>query len=268
MRKIKELVKQYIKESLDSLLIDQIASACFGALAAWLFGKNVPMLDDPNTPTYIKFLLLGIAFFVVYIISTFMQLRPHRYKFHIKSLDIIVEYCGDTINIYSTYSFKTNRFRANKMYFRRTWFSDEKFKLEVKPKEYRIREIGKLGNDYEYNIIFPKYQYFWQTNTYETHFFGTNKKRKFENFYWCDVICPTDKITIDVRMPKEFCTKEVKLKSFLDHEDSVGSKVETIEEYNGQYKWVISAPKTGWSYKFEWNWSKKELAQKVTQKKH
>lgn len=69
MRKIKELVKQYIKESLDSLLIDQIASACFGALAAWLFGKNVPMLDDPNTPTYIKFLLLGIAFFVVYIIE-------------------------------------------------------------------------------------------------------------------------------------------------------------------------------------------------------
>ena len=125
-----------------------------------------------------------------------------------------------------------------------------------------------MGNDYEYNIIFPKYQYFWQTNTYETHFFGTNKKRKFENFYWCDVICPTDKITIDVRMPKEFCTKEVKLKSFLDHEDSVGSKVETIEEYNGQYKWVISAPKTGWSYKFEWNWSKKELAQKVKQKKH
>ena len=90
-------------------------------------------------------------------------------------------------------------------------------------------------------------------------------KRKFENFYWYDVICPTDKITIDVRIPKEYCTEKVKLKSFLDHEGSVGSK-EDIINYNGAYKWEISTPKLGWSYKFEWNWSKKELTLKSKRK--
>lgn len=265
MKKFKDLLKHYIKESLDSLLIDQIVSVCFGALAAWVFGNNLQILDNQNIPTYMKFLLLGIAFFAVYIISTFMQLRPHRYKFRIKSLDIVVEYLGDTINVYSTYTFKTNRFRANKMYTRRTWFSDEKFEFKVKTKGYKIKKVGRLGNDYEYNIIFPKYQYFWQTKTYETFFSGTNKKRKFENFYWYDVICPTDKITIDVRIPKEYCTEKVKLKSFLDHEGSVGSK-EDIINYDGAYKWEITTPKLGWSYKFEWNWSKKELALKLKRK--
>lgn len=265
MRKLKTLVKHYIKESLDSLLIDQIASICFGMLAAWVFGNNLQILDNQNIPTYVKFLLLGIAFFTVYIISTFMQLRPHRYKFRIKSLDIIVEYLGDTINVYSTYTFKVNRFRANKMYFRRTWFSDEKFKFKVKTKGYKIKKVGILGNDYEYNIIFPKYQYFWQTKECETFFCGTNKKRKFKNFYWYDVICPTDKITIDVRIPKECCTEKVKLKSFLDHEGSVGSKEDTIS-YDGSYKWEIPNPKLGWSYKFEWNWSKKELTLKSKRK--
>ena len=213
-----------------------------------------------------KFLLLGIAFFVVYTISVFMQLRPHRYKFRIKSLDIIVEYLGDTVNIYSTYTFKTNRFRANKMYTRKTWFSDEKFEFMVKTKGYKVEKIGRLGHDYEYNVIFPNFQYFWQTKTYKSFFSGTNKKRRFENFYWYDVICPTDMITIDVHIPQKYCTEKVKLKSFLDHEGSVGSS-EDIIDYDGAYKWVIDTPKVGWSYKFEWNWSKKEMKLKKKKSK-
>ena len=266
MKKLKRIVKHYIKESLDSLLIDQIVSVGFGALTAWVLENNLQILDNQNIPTYMKFLLLGIAFFVVYTISVFMQLRPHRYKFRIKSLDIIVEYLGDTVNIYSTYTFKTNRFRANKMYTRKTWFSDEKFEFMVKTKGYKVEKIGRLGHDYEYNVIFTNFQYFWQTKTYKSFFSGTNKKRRFENFYWYDVICPTDMITIDVHIPQKYCTEKVKLKSFLDHEGSVGSS-EDIIDYDGAYKWVIDTPKVGWSYKFEWNWSKKEMKLKKKKSK-
>ncbi len=261
MKKLKSSIKHYIKESLDSLIIDQLASIAFSALITWVLGNNLQALDNPNVPTYMKFLLLLIAFFIVYIISTIIQLRPHRYKFRILSLNIIVEYLGDTINVYNTYTFKTNRFRANKMYTRRTWFSDEKFEFKAKTEGYKIEKIGKLGNEYEYNVVFPKPQYFWQTRTYKTFFSGTNKKRKFENFYWYDVICPTNKITIDVRIPKEYCTEEVNLKSFLEHEGSVGSKKDAIK-FDGAYRWEIEPAKLGWSYKFEWNWSKKELALK------
>ena len=80
MSKFKDLVKHYIKESIDSLLIDQVVSVCFGALAAWVLENNLQILDSQNIPTYMKFLLLTIAFFIVYVISTLMQLRPHRYK--------------------------------------------------------------------------------------------------------------------------------------------------------------------------------------------
>lgn len=259
MRKIRDAVKHYIKESLDSLLIDQLASIMFGVLVTWIVKNNLHVIDNEDVPAYIKFLILAVAFLIVYIVSTALQLRPHRYKFRIRSLDIIVEYLGDVVNIYSTYTFTTNRFRTNKMYARRTWFSDEKFKFKIKTKGYKIERIGKLGNDNEYNIVFPKYQYFWQKKTFEAFLRGTNKKRKFENFYWYDVICPTDRITIDVRIPQEYCTKKVSLKSFLDHEGSEGSD-EKIIEYNGAYKWEINSPKLGWSYKFEWNWSKNELA--------
>lgn len=262
MRKLKSLVKHYIKESLDSLLVDQIVSVFFGVLAAWILGNNLSILDSHNIPTYMKFLLIIVAFFIFYVISTIIQLRPHRYKLRIISLNIIVEYLGNTINVYSTYTVKPNRFRVNRMYIRRTWFSDEKFRFKAKTKGYTIEKVGKLGNDYEYNVVFPKHQYFWQTRTFETFFSGTNKKRKFENFYWYDVICPTDNITIDVRIPKKYCTEEVRLKSFLDHEGSVGSK-EDIIKFDGAYKWEINPSKLGWSYKFEWNWSKKELALKL-----
>lgn len=258
MERFKSLLKHYIKESLDSLLIDQIVSICFGLLAAYLVNNKLLISDNKNIPVYFKFLLLGLAFLIVYMISTFNQLRPHRYKFHIKSLDIIVEYLGNTVNVYSTYKVKTNRFRVKQIYSRKTWFSNEKFKYQIKTKGYKIHEIGNTGNDHEYNIVFPEYLYFWQIKTFKTFFSGSNKKRKFENFYWYDVICPTDRISIDVRIPQNYCTEKVKLKTFLDHEGSVGSTEEIIN-YNGSYKWEIPNPKLGWSYKFEWNWSEKEL---------
>lgn len=260
MKRLKELVKHYIKESLDTLLIDQIVSFAFGALVTWIFGNNLSIIDDETIPFYMKFFVLAICFFVVYLISTIVQLRPHRYKFHIKSLEVIVEYLGDVVEIYNTYTVMTNRFKANKMYTRRTWFSDEEFNFYSNTKGYKIEKIGKLGNDSEYNIVFPCFQYFWQTKTFRTVLSGTNCKRKFKNFYWYDVICPTDKITIEVRIPQQYCTKKVKLKSFLDHEGAIGSK-ESIIDYNGVYKWEIIDPKLGWSYKFEWNWSNKELAE-------
>ena len=50
------------------------------------------------------------------------------------------------------------------------------------------------------------------------------------------------------------------MKSFLTYENSDGSE-KSILDFNGAYKWEIE-PKLGWSYKFEWNWSKSELTLK------
>ena len=143
-----------------------------------------------------------------------MQLRPNRYKFRMKRIEIILEYQGDIINVYSTYKFSTNRFRANRMYTRRTWFSNEKFKFVSKTKGYKIVKTNNLGDTHEYNICFPKYQYFGQTKTIKCEFSGSNKKRKFENFYWYDVICPTDELIIEVRVPRIYSTNKAQLNFF------------------------------------------------------
>ncbi len=258
MKRIRSIIKHYIKESLDSLLVDQIASTAFGLLVTWIIGYNLQIID--NSYVLAKFLILAIVFLAFYIISTIIQLRPHRYKFRMKSIDILVEYLGDTVKVYSTYKFSTNRFRANYMYTRRSWFSDESFTLKSKTKGYKIRKIRDIGETYEYYIVFPKSQYFWETKEFQCEFTGSNKKRKFENFYWYDVICPTDKINIEVHIPKKYCTDKIELKSFLNHEDADGNE-KIIKTFNGAYKWPIK-PKVGWSYIFEWHWSESELALK------
>lgn len=95
---------------------------------------------------------------------------------------------------------------------------------------------------------------FWQTKSFECEFTGSNKKRKYGNFYWYDVICPTEKLTIEVHIPRRYCTDRIKLKSFLNYEVSDNCNITTIENFNGAYKWEVE-PKLGWSYKFEWEWS-------------
>lgn len=260
MKKIKNIIKHYVKESLDSLLIDQIVSVLFGVLVTWILGNNLQIIDTGEVPVYMKFLILAIAFLIVYAVSTIMQLRPKRYKFRMKSVDILVEYMGDTVKVYSTYVFSTNRFRANRMYARRVWFSDERFKFKSKTKGYKIKKIGNLGDTHEYYITFPEFQYFGETKSFKCEFWGSNKKRQFENFYWYDVVCPTKKLTIEVHIPQQYCTDKIELKSFLTYENSDGSE-KSVLDFNGAYKWEIE-PKLGWSYKFEWNWSKSELTLK------
>lgn len=182
MKKIKKIIKHYLKESLDSLLVVQIVSVIFGLLITWIFRNNLSIIDNQSVPTALKFLILGVVFLAVYVISTLMQVRPNRYKFKMKSIKIILEYQGDNV-VYSTYSFSTNRFRANRMYTRRTWFSSENFKFKSQTAGYKIEKIGKLGDTHEYYIRFPKYQYFGQTKTVKCEFLGSNKKRCFENFF-------------------------------------------------------------------------------------
>lgn len=259
MKKLKKIIIRYIKESLDSLFVDQIVSMAFGVFVTWLVENNIDIIDDQSVSIGTKLLVLGSIFLIVYCFSTLMQLRPNRYKFRMKSIEIILEYQGDDINVYSTYKFSTNRLRANRMYTRRTWFSDEKFKLLSKTEGYAIEKIGRLGDTHEYNICFPKYQYIGQTKTFKCEFSGSNKKRRFENFYWYDVICPTDELIIEVRVPRVYSSNKAQLKSFLTHENSDNSNVTDVE-FDGVYRWEIPNPKLGWSYKFEWGWSKKELS--------
>ena len=257
MEKVKKLIVHYVKESLESLLTDQLVSILFGVLVTWIFENKFDLVDNPNIPIYLKFLILGILFFIVYVISILTKLHPHRFKFHLKSIDILVEYLGDTVEVFDTYTVKPNRFRVKSMYTRRTWYSDEKFNLEVITDGYNIKQYNKLGNENEFYIIFPHFQYWWQTRSFKTHFTGKNKKRQFQNFYWYYVICPVDKMSIEVRMPQKYCAGEARLVTFYDHEGTNGSKKEVIE-YNGSYKWEIDSPKLGWSYKFEWTWSENE----------
>lgn len=83
MKKIKNIIKHYVKESLDSLLIDQIVSVLFGVLVTWILGNNLQIIDTGEVPVYMKFLILAIAFLIVYAVSTIMQLHPKRYKFYL-----------------------------------------------------------------------------------------------------------------------------------------------------------------------------------------
>ena len=56
MKKIKNIIKHYVKESLDSLLIDQIVSVLFGVLVTWILGNNLQIIDTGEVPVYMKFL--------------------------------------------------------------------------------------------------------------------------------------------------------------------------------------------------------------------
>ena len=265
MKKLKNLIGHYIKESLDSLLIDQISSILFGGIVTWIVDKKIKVIDDSEIPFNTKLFILFCVLLLVYIVSTIFQLRPNRYKFRMKDVNILVEYLGNTIRVKSTYTFSTNRFKTNRMYTRREWFSDEKFKFETLTKGYKIEEIGSLGNTHEYYVIFPKYQYFCETKEFECEFIGSNKKRQYCNFYWYDVVCPTDKLTIEVHIPQRYCTDKIELKSFLTYEGSDGSEKKVLD-FNGAYKWEIK-PKLGWSYKFEWFWSESELHRITKMKK-
>jgi hypothetical protein len=257
MKKLASIIKNYIKSSLDSLLTDQLASFVFSAIILWIIKKDLPIIDNANVPLSIKFLVLGVAFLIVYTISTFFHLRPDRFKFHIKTLDVIIEYLGDEVIVSSKYVFKTNRFMANRMYTRRVWYSDELFLLEPRTKGYCVKEVGKLGDQFDFYILFPQNQYFWQEKAFEVVFKGANKRRHFKNFYWYDVISPVDKISISVRIPRKCCTDKIKLKSFYDHESTIGNQVDE-KDFNGAYQWTIDAPKLRWSYVLEWEWSEEE----------
>lgn len=154
MRKIKNAIKHYIKESIDSLLVDQLASFLFGIIVTWFIRNNILEINDEAISIGIKFLILFTVFLVVYTISTILQLRPDRYKFRMKSVNILVEYLGDTIRMNSKYTFSTNRIKSNRMYTRRDWFSDETFKIRCLTKGYKTKKISSLGNTHEYYIIF------------------------------------------------------------------------------------------------------------------
>lgn len=242
MKNLMKRLIQYINESFSSILISRIISIILGLFTIGICEHNLSIIDNENIPISVKFLILGIIFVFFYILSTLIYLRPHRYKFRMKSVDITVEYLGDTVKVYSTYRFSTNRFRTNCMYTNKTWFFDETFLIKSNTPGYTLKHLRSLGQTHEYYIVFPRYQYFWETKTVEIEFEGKNSKRKFENFYWYDVVCPIKHLTIDVHMARDYCTPKIELKSFFLHEHST-KNAECIENYDGAYKWKIDYPK-------------------------
>lgn len=182
MKKNKNIIKHYVKESLDSLLIDQIVSVLFGVLVTWILGNNLQIIDTGEVPVYMKFLILAIAFLIVYAVSTIMQLRPKRYKFRMKSVDILVEYMGDTVKVYSTYVFSTNRFRANRMYARRVWFSDERFKFKSKTKGYKIKKSEIWAIRMSIILLFQNFNILGKQKVSSVNFGEAIKKDNLKTF--------------------------------------------------------------------------------------
>ena len=265
MKKIKKFLMKYLKESLDSLFIDQISSILFAILVTFLLNHINFIPKENNVSEITKLFVLITIFLIVYIISVLFQIRPHRYKFHIKSIEMLIEYDGDEVTVYETYRARTNRLRAEKMYTRRNWFSDEEFHFEALTEGYKIQQISKLGDTHEFNIVFPEPKWIWQSIEFQTKFVGKNLNRQFENFYWYDVIAPTDFISMDIRMRKKYCGKNAILKSFLHHEGAEGSEHQLIP-FDGVYCWDFY-PRLGWSYVFEWEWSDSEAAKKKSNSK-
>lgn len=251
--KIRNTIKsvfEKIQDSIVAILID--------ALVVFIAQRFFPFLfPEKEIGGNLKiYILLGLFVFIFFILLVIKK-TYHRYKFHIKDEHIMMEYQGDKIKVYQKFHCYTKHFSASKMYTRKTWFSDESIKFNAVTDGFSVQSYKKMGNSNEYYIIFPKRFFFHRSICFETKFIGNNKKRKYENFYWVDIECPMDKLTIEIRLPKESCKGKLKKKEFLKHEEAPGSLVTEVE-FDGVYSWEILKPKLNWSYVLEWEWSDTE----------
>lgn len=235
-------------------LLDLAISALLSAVVTY-FSKNNPIILNYLKDERTNVIVAAFFLYMLVCFSIFRSLRiAAKYKFRIRSLEIIMEYHGDQVRVRDVYSFSTYRVFQKQMYTRRTWFSGESFTFKAKPKGYKAQFIRKIGNTHEYYIVFPTKFSFWQkTREFKTDFIGSNKSRQYENFYWYEVICPVDKLIFDIRIPDNMCAQSAKMKVFQEYEDEDGNEKKEIK-YNRGFKYEIQHPKIGYSYKLEWQW--------------
>lgn len=164
-----------------------------------------------------------------------------------------MDYTGDKVKVTSSYSIKTYRLVATKIYTRRTWFSDESFTLRAKPKGYKIEPTRKTGNEHEFYVVFPrKTTLLSKTLSFKTIFTGSNKKRRCESFYWFDALVPIEHLALDIRIPEKMCSESAVLKEFYANVDNANKE---LIEYDNGFFVDIKKPKVGYSYKLEWKWA-------------
>lgn len=252
-------MKSIFERIADSLL-DVIISAVLSLTGSYI--ATCTFLDVQRIPE--EGVKIASAIFVLSMIVCIMVIRffrnSFRYKYRIRELEVIVEYRGDSVKVTDTYKVSTYRIFQTQMYTSRTWFTGEYIKLRAKPKKYKIKKIREAGNKHEYYVVFPKKLSFWQKPiSFKTELMGGNKSRQFENFYWYDVICPVDKIIFDIRIPASMCDMFAEMKAFKVYEDEEKVRREKLE-YNCGFKYEVTKPKVGYSYKLEWKWAGEELA--------
>lgn len=260
MRKFKKLFLTYIKTSANSAIWDFFFGLLISSVVTFLLKEQLSALEIKNLA--LQVLILAAVFFSLNILFLFLNIRPNRYVYNILSVDIIVEYSGDRMDVYETYTVRSNRIHARKLYTRREWFPREKRHLKILTKGYSLEKIdnGDPNKD-EYYIVFPKPLRFHEPQTFKVHFSGYNKTRQCQNYYWYTVLCPTDYISIDVHIPLKFCTNKIKMYYFYDqNKNSQHREVTEYNNYQGAYKWEIENPKVGWSVSYDWEWSPSEQA--------
>ena len=245
-----------IKDSLHSVFADYIVNILVSFLAAWLADKGLNCISSSYSEIEILIFLVSV-FLITYIFSAIFQLKIFKYKFFILSMDGAFEYLGDSVVTYQTLEVRPILKSQNEMYFRRTWFSDEKIEVSTETPGFQTVLSKTTGNQHEYYIKFPQTLHWWQTVKFTIITRGENNHRRVENFYWIDIIAPTKNLSISITIPRDLCKKYAYKKSFVDHENSKNAKCEDVN-FNGFYKWTVPNPKLNTSYKFEWQWSKKE----------
>lgn len=250
-------IKKHLQEGIEQVLTDNIASIVVGVVLMLVAKYNIPWFSDESISTSTKVFVTTLIIAIIYLTCMLYNIRPNRYSFHIKKLNIFFEYDGDTVLVKQTITFRPNRFKAAKMHTSRTWFSDEEYQLKALTRGYSIEKYRKLGDETEYYIVFPKPMHFWQTGTVVVQFEGTNKKRQFENFYWYTIDCPTDSLVIEVRMPTKYFRGKAKAKTFYINEHSHSSKSWDID-FDGRYVWTVPEHRVKWNCVFEWSWSENE----------
>ena len=256
---------KYIVEKISEILEEKLVRIIISVIV--YFASDNILTEKLGIKMESEFVLLFSVFVMLlcYFILKLYEVKPNKYVFYIKKLKIMFEYAGDDITVQKDFSVRINRLYAEKMYMRSTWFSDEKFDVQCVSEGYKIEYIGQLGNDIEYYVVFPKRLYFWNKVQFSLISYGSNKKRKFKNFYWYDVIAPTKGLWIDVRIPLRYCENLIELQRFREHKGSRTTRVNKIE-YSGRHLWKIDKAKLKYSYVFEWKWS--VLEEKIIAKKN
>lgn len=230
-------------------------------LAVVLLAQHfLPVLFPADDVAWWKKLVILVAIFIVLYYTLLLFSIPfHRFKFRHLRENVIMEYQGQKITVYQDFISRIERLKADKMHTVKTWYSDEKHKFSVTTPGFGVEKIKQEGYDNEYYILFPKMLRFKQRVKFSTKFEGCNSKRRYNNYYWMDIHNPTDYLTVELRIPKEYCKENGKLllQEFLKYEDAPGNTKKEVP-FDGYYKWEIKNPKVHWSYKLEWEWSQAE----------